>query len=198
MWTGSSGIISNHPFCQVAVNCIHPFFKSSWCKIASMVRNWINSVQQAAATTFTFSSVFISFLCDTRTPFGRRNFVSTACLIRSSENIRSSDNLRGAEHIRSSEHVRSSEQHYHPASRQVGLQRKSVFLSSFSCHLIINNKKLYLSRFVDSRVAPMPRTSFYQIFACRLFTRGYRKLRKGIGIGRCFSLLNIKQSPNLG
>ena len=27
-------------------------FKSSWCKIASTARNWINSVPQAAATTF--------------------------------------------------------------------------------------------------------------------------------------------------
>ena len=35
------------------------FFKSSWCKIASTARTWSNSVPQAAATTFAFSSVYI-------------------------------------------------------------------------------------------------------------------------------------------
>ena len=38
------------------------FFKSSWCKIVSTVRNWINSVFQAAATTFALSSVFFLLL----------------------------------------------------------------------------------------------------------------------------------------
>ena len=33
------------------------FFKSSWCKIASAARNWINSVPQTATTTFAFSSM---------------------------------------------------------------------------------------------------------------------------------------------
>ena len=41
----------------------HPFFqsiltpKSSWWKIFSAARNWINSVPQTAATTFAFSSI---------------------------------------------------------------------------------------------------------------------------------------------
>ena len=34
-------------------------FKSSWCKIDSATRNWINSVPQAAATTFAYFSVYI-------------------------------------------------------------------------------------------------------------------------------------------
>ena len=38
------------------------FFISSWCKIAGAARNWINSVPQTAATTFSFSSVFILLL----------------------------------------------------------------------------------------------------------------------------------------
>ena len=40
-------------------------FKSSWCKIASAAKNWINSVPQTAATTFGFSSLYvrISFFC---------------------------------------------------------------------------------------------------------------------------------------
>ena len=41
---------------------IHPFFKSSWWKTASAAMNWINSIPQAAATTFAFSSVFILLL----------------------------------------------------------------------------------------------------------------------------------------
>ena len=39
-----------------------PFFKTSWCKIASALRNWTNSVPQTAATIFAFSSVFILLL----------------------------------------------------------------------------------------------------------------------------------------
>ena len=35
------------------------FFISSWGKIASTARNWINYVTQTAATTFAFSSVYI-------------------------------------------------------------------------------------------------------------------------------------------
>ena len=32
--------------------------KSSWCKIASAAKIWINSISQLATTTFAFSSVF--------------------------------------------------------------------------------------------------------------------------------------------
>ena len=42
------------------------FFISSWCKIASVARNWISSAPpscQAFALTFAFSSVFILLLC---------------------------------------------------------------------------------------------------------------------------------------
>ena len=39
------------------------FLKSSCCKLANAARNWINSVPQAAATTFAFSSVQIILLC---------------------------------------------------------------------------------------------------------------------------------------
>ena len=39
-----------------------PFFKSSWCKIASAARNLVNSVPQTAATTFTFSSMNVPHL----------------------------------------------------------------------------------------------------------------------------------------
>ena len=38
------------------------YFKSSWDKIASTARNWINSAPQAAATTFAFSYVFVLLL----------------------------------------------------------------------------------------------------------------------------------------
>ena len=38
------------------------FFKLSNCKIASMAKNWINSVPQTATTTFAFSSIFIVLL----------------------------------------------------------------------------------------------------------------------------------------
>ena len=38
-----------------------PFFKTSWCKIASAAMSWTNSVPQTAGTTFAFSSV-LSFV----------------------------------------------------------------------------------------------------------------------------------------
>ena len=38
------------------------FFKSSWWKIASAARNWINSVPQIAPMTFVLSSIFILLL----------------------------------------------------------------------------------------------------------------------------------------
>ena len=43
-------------------NRIILFFKSSWYKIASAARNWINSIPQSAATTFAFTSVWILLL----------------------------------------------------------------------------------------------------------------------------------------
>ena len=34
----------------------------TWCKIASTTRNWVNSVLQAAETTFDFSSMILTFV----------------------------------------------------------------------------------------------------------------------------------------
>ena len=51
-----------HTFHQVSIILLILFFKSFWCKIANAARNWINSVPQAAVTTFAFSSVFILLL----------------------------------------------------------------------------------------------------------------------------------------
>ena len=57
VWTWWSSTSSKHPFRQVAFILFIPFFKLSWCQIASA------SSPQAAATTFAFYSVFILFLC---------------------------------------------------------------------------------------------------------------------------------------
>ena len=50
------------PFLQIILVQFIIFFKSSWCKIAGAAKNLINSVPKTAATTFTFSSVFILLL----------------------------------------------------------------------------------------------------------------------------------------
>ena len=59
---GWSSIFSKHPFRQAAVMLFILFLKSSWFKMAYTARNCINSVSQAAATTFVFSSVGILLL----------------------------------------------------------------------------------------------------------------------------------------
>ena len=46
-----------NPFLHIILGQIILFFISSWCKIASAVRNWINSVPQITVTTFAFCSV---------------------------------------------------------------------------------------------------------------------------------------------
>ena len=53
------------------------FFKSSLCKIASVARNWINSVPQTAATTSAFSCVYILIQCEWDSLLGLRwtNFI---------------------------------------------------------------------------------------------------------------------------
>ena len=53
-----------HPIRHIVLVQFILFFKSSWCKIASLARNLINSAPspQAAARTFAFSSVFILLL----------------------------------------------------------------------------------------------------------------------------------------
>ena len=54
------------------------FFKSSCCKIASVARNLINSVPQAVATTFAFSSVSILLLQYACEPIGNKTTYSLA------------------------------------------------------------------------------------------------------------------------
>ena len=56
---GWSSIFSKHSFRQVAVVLFILFFKTSWWKTASAVRNGRNSVPQTEVTTFAFSNVFI-------------------------------------------------------------------------------------------------------------------------------------------
>ena len=56
---GWSSIFSKHSFRQVAIVLFILFFKTSWWKTASAVRNGRNSVPQTEVTTFAFSSVFI-------------------------------------------------------------------------------------------------------------------------------------------
>ena len=65
-----------HSFLDIMLVQFILFFKSSWCIIASMERNWINSVPQTAMTTFLFSSVFIILiLCFIYLKFSDRNHV---------------------------------------------------------------------------------------------------------------------------
>ena len=45
-----------HSFLHIILVQFILFFISSWCKISSAARNWINSVPQIAATTFALSS----------------------------------------------------------------------------------------------------------------------------------------------
>ena len=59
VWTRWSTVFSKHPFRPVAFFYSSFSSKSSWWKISSAARNWINSGSHAAATTFAFSSVFI-------------------------------------------------------------------------------------------------------------------------------------------
>ena len=59
----SHGLGAIHPFLHIVPVHFHIlYFKSSWDKIASTARNWINSAPQAAATTFAFSFVFVLLL----------------------------------------------------------------------------------------------------------------------------------------
>ena len=51
-----------HPIRHIFLVQFIQFFQSSWCKIASAARNWINYFPQTAVTTFAFSSVFILLL----------------------------------------------------------------------------------------------------------------------------------------
>ena len=44
VWAGWSSIFPKHPFRQVSIILLILFFKSSWWKIASAARKWINSV----------------------------------------------------------------------------------------------------------------------------------------------------------
>ena len=53
---------ASHPILQIFLVQFFLFFNSTLCKIASTARNWINSVPQAEATTFAFSSVLILLL----------------------------------------------------------------------------------------------------------------------------------------
>ena len=53
----------NSSFFQIILVQFILFFKSSYSRIASMARNWINSVPQTATTTFAFSSVSFLLLC---------------------------------------------------------------------------------------------------------------------------------------
>ena len=50
------------------------FFKWSWWKIASAARNWINSVPQTSATTFTFFSVFTLLLWLALSEFNEKKY----------------------------------------------------------------------------------------------------------------------------
>ena len=64
VWFGVNRLIKAS-FLPSSRNSIHPFLQiilvqNSYCIAA---RNWINSVSQAAATTFAFSSVIILLLC---------------------------------------------------------------------------------------------------------------------------------------
>ena len=59
----NSSFSSYHPgtvrrFLHIILVQLILFFKSSWCKIVSTPRDWINSVPQTAATTFPFYSIW--------------------------------------------------------------------------------------------------------------------------------------------
>ena len=62
-------------------NELNQFFKSSWCKIASAARNWINSVPQEATTTSASSSVKILLLCICHTFCRDSLFISLIMLV---------------------------------------------------------------------------------------------------------------------
>ena len=64
VWNQWSSIFSKHPFRQVAFILQYSSFSaiSSWWRISSAKRNWINPVLQTAVTSFAFSSVFTLLL----------------------------------------------------------------------------------------------------------------------------------------